>query len=72
VCGSGNWHSARAEAGSQQLFNPLVLLFIYFAVLAFELGAYNLSHSTSSVFVLVTVFFEIGSCELFARAGFKT
>jgi hypothetical protein len=43
-------------------FFPLV-------VLGFELRAYTLSHSTSPLVVMS--FFEIGSCELFAWAGFK-
>jgi hypothetical protein len=43
--------------------------FILFAVLGFELTAYNLSHSTSPVFVMG--FFEIESLKLFAWVGFK-
>jgi hypothetical protein len=38
-------------------------------VLGFEVRAYTLSHSTSPFFVME--FFEIGSHELFALAGFK-
>jgi hypothetical protein len=38
-------------------------------VLGFELRVYTLSHSTSLFFVMG--FFEIGSCELFALAGFE-
>jgi hypothetical protein len=45
-------------------------LFCFFAVLVFELRTYILSHSTSPVF-FVLGFFEIGSYELFAWAGFK-
>jgi hypothetical protein len=37
-------------------------------VLGLELSAYTLSHSTSSFF---DVFFETGSWELFALAGFE-
>jgi hypothetical protein len=43
-------------------------------VLGFELRAFILSHSTSHfvcVCVCVVGFFEIGSCELFAQAGFE-
>jgi hypothetical protein len=43
--------------------------FFFFAVLGFELRAFILSHSTSPFFVLG--FFEIGSQELFAQAGFE-
>jgi hypothetical protein len=58
-------------------YPPPDILFIYFfiylnfkgLVQGFELRAYTLSHSTSTVFVMV--FFKIGSQELFARAGFK-
>jgi hypothetical protein len=39
-------------------------------VLGLELKAYPLSHSTSP-FYFVMGFFKIGSCELFARAGFE-
>jgi hypothetical protein len=38
-----------------------VSFFFFFAVLGFELRAYILSHSTSSIFVMG--FFEIGSCD---------
>jgi hypothetical protein len=41
-----------------------------FAVLRLELRAYTLSHSTLEPF-FVMGFFEIGSRQLFARAGFK-
>jgi hypothetical protein len=40
-----------------------------FAVLGFELRAYTLSYSTSPFFVMG--FFEIGSQELLAWAGFE-
>jgi hypothetical protein len=40
-----------------------------FVVLGFELRAFILSHSTSPIFV--KGFFEIGSLELFAQAGFE-
>jgi hypothetical protein len=43
--------------------------FFFFAMLGFELRAYTLSHSTSSIFVIG--FFEIGSHELFAQAGLE-
>jgi hypothetical protein len=42
----------------------LGVFFGFLAVLGLELGAYTLSHSTSSFFVMV--FFEIGSWELIA------
>jgi hypothetical protein len=45
------------------------MLLSFFSVLGLELRAFTLSHSTSPIFV--KVFFEIGSHELFARAGFK-
>jgi hypothetical protein len=38
-------------------------------LLVFELRVYALSHSTSPIFVMR--FFEIGACELLARAGFE-
>jgi hypothetical protein len=38
--------------------------FFFFAVLMFELKAFTLSHSTTSIFVMV--FFSIRSGELFA------
>jgi hypothetical protein len=38
-------------------------------LLGFELRAYTLSHSTSSLFVMG--FFEIGSHKLFAQAGIE-
>jgi hypothetical protein len=38
-------------------------------VLGLELRAYTLSYSTSPVFVMG--FFKIGSCKLFAGAGFE-
>jgi hypothetical protein len=40
-----------------------------FALLGFELRAYDLSHFTSPFFV--KDFFKIGSHELFARVGFE-
>jgi hypothetical protein len=43
--------------------------FFFLAVLGLELRAYTLSHSTSPF--LVMGFFEIGSHELFAWAGFE-
>jgi hypothetical protein len=42
---------------------------LFFEVLRFELRDYALSHSTSPFFVMS--FFEIGSCKLFAQAGFE-
>jgi hypothetical protein len=42
----------------------------FLAVLGLELRAYTLSHSTSAFFFVMD-FFEIGSQELFARAGFE-
>jgi hypothetical protein len=50
----------------QKYFSFFVCLFV---VLGFEFRAYTLNHSTSPFFVLGV--FEIGSCELFAEAGFK-
>jgi hypothetical protein len=44
-------------------------LFFFFVVLRLELRAYTLSHSTNPL--CVKGFFEIGSPELFARAGFE-
>jgi hypothetical protein len=43
--------------------------YFFLAVLGFELRVYNLSYSTSPFFVMGV--FKIGSCELFAQAGFK-
>jgi hypothetical protein len=43
--------------------------FFVFAVLGLELRVFTLSNSTSPIFV--KGFFEIGSHELFAWAGFK-
>jgi hypothetical protein len=48
--------------------NIFIYLFI-FAVLGLKLRAYTLSHSTSPFFC--DGFFEIGSLELFAWAGFE-
>jgi hypothetical protein len=45
------------------------VLFCFFEVPGFELRAFTLSHPTSPIFV--KVFFEIGSCELFAQSGFE-
>jgi hypothetical protein len=42
---------------------------LFFLVPGLALRAYILSHSTSPIFVLGI--FEIGSCELFAGAGFE-
>jgi hypothetical protein len=44
------------------------VMYLFFAVLGLELRAFTLSHSPLPLFV---DFFEIGSCELFAWAGFK-
>jgi hypothetical protein len=41
----------------------------FFAVVEFELRAYTLRHSTSPLFC--DLFFETGSHELFAQAGFE-
>jgi hypothetical protein len=67
----------RIEKGDKQKVGKngkdLVLqLFIYlfiFVVLGFELMAFNLSYSTSPIFVMG--FFKIGSCKLFMWAGFE-
>jgi hypothetical protein len=48
-----------------------VELSFFFLVLGLELWVYTLSHSTSPLFVIFFFFFEIGSLELFAGAGFK-
>jgi hypothetical protein len=50
-------------------FFSLSFFFFFFVVLGPELRAYTLSHSTKPFFVVG--FFEIGSQELFAWAGFK-
>jgi hypothetical protein len=55
-----------SEAAFWEGWLLFVCLFV-FAVLGFELRAYNLSHSTSLFFVLG--FCQRG-CELFAWAGF--
>jgi hypothetical protein len=47
----------------------LFVFYFFFAALGFELKASTLSHSTSPLFVMG--FFEIGSHELLAQAGFK-
>jgi hypothetical protein len=47
----------------------MIILF-YFVVLWLEFRASTLSHSTSPFFVLG--FFEVGSHELFAQAGFES
>jgi hypothetical protein len=53
-----------------EAFRGFFSFFLFFpAVLGFECRAFTLSHSTSSFFV--KSFFEIGSLELFALAGFK-
>jgi hypothetical protein len=46
----------------------LKILFIYFAVLGFELRAYTLSYLQV---LFCDEVFEIGSCRLFAQAGFE-
>jgi hypothetical protein len=51
-------------------FSFFLFFFFFLVVLRLELRAYTLSHSTSPFIVMD--FFEIGSCELFARAGFKS
>jgi hypothetical protein len=54
------------------MINKVIILFIYLfiylfiAVLALELRAYTLSHSTS---LFLMVFFKIGSSELFICLG---
>jgi hypothetical protein len=50
----------------------LFFLFSFFlTLLGFELSVYHLSHSTLHQPFLCWIFFEIGSCELFALTGFK-
>jgi hypothetical protein len=44
---------------------------LLFVVLGFELRAYTLSHTTSHPSFFCEGFFEIGSHELFAQAGFE-
>jgi hypothetical protein len=52
--------------------HSIFIYFFFFVVLGLELRAYTLSHSTSPFFfVCVLGIFEIGSCELFALAGFE-
>jgi hypothetical protein len=51
------------------LFHCYIFIYLFSAVLGFELRAFTLSHSTSPVFV--KGFLEIGSHNLFARAGFE-
>jgi hypothetical protein len=46
-----------------------LLFFFFFVILGFELRAFTLSHYTSPIFVMG--FFEVGSRELFAWAGFE-
>jgi hypothetical protein len=46
-----------------------IYLFIFFAVLEFELRDYTLSHSTSPLFLMG--FLKIGSQEIFAQVGFQ-
>jgi hypothetical protein len=51
-------------------FNMVTILWFFFLVtLGFELRVFTLSHSTSLIFC--EGFFEIGSHELFASAGFE-
>jgi hypothetical protein len=52
------------------LLFSLFFFFFFFTVLGFELRAFTVSHSTSPIFV-EGFFFEIGSRELFAQAGFE-
>jgi hypothetical protein len=54
---------------SNQCFSLFLLFFVFFAAMVFGLRDCILSHSTSPLFVIY--FFEIGSHELFAWAGFK-
>jgi hypothetical protein len=58
-----------APSPKRQLYKDTIYLFTYLAVLGFELRAYTLSHISPPFFVMG--FFEIGSPELFARAGFE-
>jgi hypothetical protein len=52
----------------RQGFRRKTFFFSFFVVLGLELRAYILSHSTNP---FVMDFFEIGSLELFALAGFE-
>jgi hypothetical protein len=58
----------RPCTGGPQCLN---FVFSFFAVLEFELRTYTLTHSTSPFLCVCDGFFEIGSCKLFAQAGFK-
>jgi hypothetical protein len=49
----------------------VVVVIVVFVVLGFELRAYTLSHSTALFCDFFFFFFEIGSLELIAQAGFK-
>jgi hypothetical protein len=51
------------------VYKYLIYFFLCVLVLGLELRAFTLSHSTNPFFV--KGFFEIGSCELFAQAGFE-
>jgi hypothetical protein len=59
------WRKSKKK--SQNLFSSLNLYF--FLVLGLELRAYTLSQLYQSFFV--KGFFKIGSCKLFAQAGFE-
>jgi hypothetical protein len=56
----------RTESGEGRGPHKLALV-IYLAVLGLELRAYTLSHSSP---FLVMIFFHLGSCDIFAQAGF--
>jgi hypothetical protein len=51
----------------KRIVNVFIYLLFIFVVLRFELRVFTLSHQS----FFVKGFFEIGSCELFARTGFE-
>jgi hypothetical protein len=51
------------------VYYSFFVLFCFFVVLGLEFRAYTLSHTTSPFLLLG--FCEIGSCKLFAQAGFQ-
>jgi hypothetical protein len=72
---SVSWNRQNQEQENQGGYLPkgthklsLISFFFFFVVLGLELGAFTLSHSASP---FCEGFFEIGSCEPFAQAGFE-
>jgi hypothetical protein len=62
-------HMLHKQAPIKLFLSFNFLSFFFFVVRGFELRAHTLSHSANPFFVMG--FFEIGSCELFAGAGFE-